>query len=40
MAVGEQRSERRAGCGDGLLRDTPTLEVLAAVSILREHLPR
>jgi len=34
-----QRPGRRAGCGDGLLRRHTTLEILAAVSILREHLP-
>jgi len=36
---GQQRSGRRAGCGDGCCGDVPTLETPAAVSILREHLP-
>ncbi len=37
--MGEQRSWRRTGCRDGLLRDVPTLETLAAVKLLREHAP-
>ena len=40
LAVGEQRQPRRAGRRDGDdAGDVPTLETLAAVSILREHLP-
>jgi len=30
---------QRAGCGNGLLRRHATLEILAAVSILRKNLP-
>jgi len=37
--MGQQRSAQRAGLGAGCAGDVPTLETLAAVSILREHLP-
>ena len=39
LGVGVERLARLAGRGDGLLRRRPTLETLAAVSLLREHLP-
>jgi len=39
LAVGQQRSGRRAGLVMACCGDVPTLETLAAVSILREHLP-
>ena len=39
LAVGQQRSGRRARRRHGLRGDVPTLETLAAVSILREQLP-
>ena len=39
LAVGQQRRRCRAGRRYGLRGDVPTLETLAAVSILRQHLP-
>ncbi len=39
LALGQQRPSERAGRRHGLCRDVPTLETLAAVSILRQQLP-
>ena len=39
LAMGQQRPEREPDVVMACCGDTPTLEILAAVSILREHLP-
>ena len=39
LGLGQQRRGRRAGRRHGRAGDVPTLEMLAAVSILRRHLP-
>ena len=39
LGVGQQRPGCRAGRGDGLRGDVPTLETLAAVDLLRQRFP-
>ena len=39
LGVGQERPGRRAGRGDGLRGDVPTLETLAAVDLLRRDFP-